>query len=446
MPRQTVDQAITTRAARERLTVREEPYWRAIDTGVALGYRRMRNGGTWITRVLLEGKYRKAALGRADDTLRADGASILDYRQAEAKARTWASAQHHEAAGLDAEHDPRIPYTVAQAVRDYLADYKARGGKSVDRTRYALEAFIVPVLGTLPVARLTRGRIRDWHRALAASPARLRSRQGELAFRPAGDDPEAPRRRRASANRVLTILRAALNAARAEGRVSCPADAWSAVRPFREADGVRLRYLLDDEVTRLLNACGSDLRQLAIAALVTGCRYSELAAMKAADFDPQARTVTIGASKSGKARHVALSDEGREFFLRQAAGKAGTARLFERDVIAKQATKTAPAEIRRGSWGRSDAFRALRAACVAARITPAITFHGLRHTYASRLAMAGAPMAVVAQQLGHSDLRMTARHYAHLAPSFVAATVRSLFAPMGVLAPTNVIPTPVRRP
>jgi integrase len=49
----------------------------------------------------------------------------------------------------------------------------------------------------------------------------------------------------------------------------------------------------------------------------------------------------------------------------------------------------------------------------------------LRHTHASILAMQAVPMAVIARQLGHSDTRMTERHYAHLAPNYVADTIRA---------------------
>ena len=76
-------------------------------------------------------------------------------------------------------------------------------------------------------------------------------------------------------------------------------------------DKPKVRYLLDDEIIRLVNVCQPDARALVTGALLTGCRYGELAVMKSADFDPQAGTVTIGRSKGGKPRHVALTDEGR---------------------------------------------------------------------------------------------------------------------------------------
>jgi hypothetical protein len=54
--------------------------------------------------------------------------------------------------------------------------------------------------------------------------------------------------------------------------------------------------------------------------------------------------------------------------------------------------------------------------------------------------MAGAPLAVVAAQLGHSDTRMVEKHYGHMAPSYVADTVRATFTGMGILEEVNVIP------
>ena len=75
-----------------------------------------------------------------------------------------------------------------------------------------------------------------------------------------------------------------------------------------------------------------------------------------------------------------------------------------------------------------------------ARIKPAIGFHVLRHTYASRLAMRGVPMAVIAAQLGHTDTRMTERHYAHLAPSYIAETVRAAFGSLDIAPTINVVP------
>jgi integrase len=60
-----------------------------------------------------------------------------------------------------------------------------------------------------------------------------------------------------------------------------------------------------------------------------------------------------------------------------------------------------------------------------ARIKPAISFHILRHTWASLAVMNGTPLLVVAKNLGHADTRMVERHHGHLAPSFIADAIRA---------------------
>jgi integrase len=86
------------------------------------------------------------------------------------------------------------------------------------------------------------------------------------------------------------------------------------------------------------------------------------------------------------------------------------------------------------AWAKSEQFRRIRAACTAAKIVPAINFHGLRHTTASLLVEAGTPLAFVAEVLGHADTRMVSKHYAHLAPSVVHEMIRANLPTFGVRA------------
>ena len=76
-------------------------------------------------------------------------------------------------------------------------------------------------------------------------------------------------------------------------------------------------------------------------------------------------------------------------------------------------------------WDKSHQVRRITKACQQAKIEPVISFHILRHTYGSLLASRGVPLQVIAELLGHSDTRITSRHYAHLMPSFVADTLRA---------------------
>ena len=290
------------------------------------------------------------ALGSADDTLDADGDRVLDYARAQARARDWLTSR-------DAEG--RVgPYTLNRCLDDYIADYKRRGGKALDRLETSANAFIRPQLGAHEVKELTAGTIRQWHAALAEAPARLRTRKTakqqnvrQIDLK----DPDAVRQRRATANRILGVLKAALNLAFREGHVASD-EAWRRAKPFREASAPKIRYLDHAEAQRLVNACDPAFRPLVQCALLTGCRYGEIVGFRVGDFERDAGTVSVRASKAGRPRHVVLTDGGITLFERYVGGKPGKAPVFTRsDGVL---------------WGRSHQHRPLREACRHAGIDP----------------------------------------------------------------------------
>ena len=423
MPRKARDARLDTRTARLALKPRREPHWRTIQEGRAVGYRRLAGGkaGNWIARHYEPAGGRKyQSLGSADDMLPADGAATLTWAQAQDRAREWWA--EIERGGGRVMQSP----TVREAMDAYLADYRARGGKSETDMRTTIKAHILPALGDVDVARLSFARIREWHRAVAAAPARLRTKAGGAMNARTAEGPEAERARRATANRVLSVLKAALTHSYQEGRVQTD-DAWRRVKPFARVDAPKVRYLLDNESVRLVNACGADLRKLVTAALVTGCRYSELASMRAGDFDPDAGVVHVRAAKAG-ARAVVLTEDGQRFFRQGTAGRARDALVLTHDGGK--------------GWAKSHQFRPLREACLAAKIVPAVSFHILRHTFASRLAMKSVPMAVIAAALGNQEA-ICARHYAHLSPSYISDTIR-LHAGGLDIVPADAVIVPMR--
>lgn len=425
MPRKARDDKLDTRTARLRLPVRREPYWRSIQEGRALGYRRLQGGkaGTWIARHYDATNGRQyRALGSADDMLDADGADTLTFAQAQTEAAKWFTELGRTSGKTVA------PITVKEAVQGYEADYVARGGKNPDALHEMFAAHILPTLGDTLVKDLAARTIRTWHQALAAAPIRVRTKAKATKRAVRKVDPkdkDAVRARRATANRILTPLKAALNHAFREGHVATD-EAWRRVQPFASVDAPRIRYLDDAEVKRLVNACPGDLRQLVTAALLTGCRYGELVVLRPSDLDLAAGILTVRESKSGKPRHIVLTDEAKRFFEQASVGKARTAVLLVR----------ADGTI----WGENHQSRPLRLACEAATIAPAISFHILRHSYASRLATRGVPMPVISAQLGHADTKITTKHYAHLSPGYVAAEVRAAFGDLGLVPETSVKP------
>lgn len=80
----------------------------------------------------------------------------------------------------------------------------------------------------------------------------------------------------------------------------------------------------------------------------------------------------------------------------------------------------------------------MRLACERAKISPAISYHGLRHTWASLAVMDGMPLMVVAKNLGHRDTKMVEQHYGHLAPSYVADAIRKHAPTFGFTPDTKV--------
>ena len=116
MPRKVRDASLETRTARSRLKVRHKPYFRLIEPGLHLGYRKLGSGpGTWIARRYDgEGGYKTEnlrtidnALILADDFADSDGTRILSFAQAQQKARGARQAK----AG---------PLTVADVLDQYL--------------------------------------------------------------------------------------------------------------------------------------------------------------------------------------------------------------------------------------------------------------------------------------------------------------------------------------
>jgi integrase len=270
---------------------------------------------------------------------------------------------------------------------------------------------ILPVLGDLVVSELTAEQLRRWLATMAAAPAQRRAKGNKPQYRPEPTTDEEMRQRRASANRVLTMLKAALNHAYDEGHVA-NRDAWGRrLAPFEKVEVARVRYLTVAEAERLIDTCDPEFRALVRAGLETGCRYGELAQLEVCDFNPDANTLAIRQSKSGKPRHVVLTDEGAAFFRDYCAGRNGHELMFRHGDGS--------------AWQRSEQARPMAEACERARIKPAISFHILRHTWASHAVMNGVPLLVVAKNLGHVDTRMVEKHYGHLAPSFIADAIRA---------------------
>jgi integrase len=431
MARTVQDAKLGSRNARDQLEPRARPYYKMLIPGVLhLGYRRRRKGrgaqGRWLVRKYIGrdvngvGRYRSKEIGLADDFMDADGETILNYEQAQQRALEWrpdGDGERHAQVGQ--------LMTVEHALDRYLAALEQSGRPTSD-VRSRAKLHILPSLGSELVEDLTTERLRRWLADVAKLPPRVRQRRDATVARykllPEND--ETKRQRRSTANRVLTILKAALNYAFDEGHVRMN-HAWGRrLKPFRQVDTARTRFLKVVEAKRLANAAAPDFRNLVMAALCTGARFGELCRLKVADFNPDAGTVAVWQSKGGTARHIYLGDEGATFFRQITAGRAGD------EVMLRKPDGTA--------WKRSEQLRPMAAAVKNAKISPRCSFHALRHSYASLAVMAGVPLHVVARNLGHADDRMVQKHYGHLTNSYLREAIRAGAPTFGLAKGTNV--------
>jgi integrase len=392
MARRVLDTTLDTRTARSRLKPRGKPYWRQLDHGLAIGYRKPLTGaGKWVVRHYLGGRneYETDTFGVADDISDADGEAILSFWQAQTKARERMVSRAHRATEV------KRSLTVEDCIEEYV-EFLNTHRKSGREARYTADRFITPVLGKIKLQDLTAAQIKKWHADIAKEAARIRTAKGQKQrYRNNETDPDRARRRKSSANRILTVLKAALNQAFEAGTVETDA-AWRRVKPFKNVDSARVRYLSIVEATRFINAADGDFRKLVRGALESGARYGELAGMLIADFNADVGTLSVPDPKTGKPRHIVLSDDGVEFLEQITAGRVSTEPIF------LQADGS--------PWLADHQADPMRETNKRAGITPPINFHGLRHTWASHAVMNGMPLIVVAKNLGHTTTRMVEKH------------------------------------
>jgi len=408
---------LKSKETRSRLTASNTPYWMEIDQGLHIGYRKNIGSPVWCVRARSHGRYIKRTLGDTDDNHPADGEVVLSFTQARHAAEKFNQAAQETEAPIIKKGG----YTVADAVADYL-DWFKLNRKSYDHTQKLCNRHIVSKLGNTLVNDLTTPGIERWVRTIAKNPPSTRLRKSRLPYAVKMDTgkvnreghpiysytplpykewtADMRRKRKSSANRILTVLKAALNYAWRNGYASNQ-DTWARVKPFENVDAPRIAHISHKQAQELLEACTDDFRPMVRAALMTGCRYGELCNLLVDDF--KGDHIHIRISKTGKMRDIPLSVSGIEFFRSLAKGREkGDKLLTHKD---------------RKKWGHSHQIRPMLKACNDAKIVPAISFHILRHTYATLLldSRGGPGMSIrdVAALLGDS-VATCEKHYGHV--------------------------------
>lgn len=268
----------------------------------------------------------------------------------------------------------------APTIADLYNDYMERHAKihlrpnTIRSVEGMAKKHILPKIGNIKVADVTRRDIEELHNSVKDSPYQ--------------------------ANRVRSLLSKMMNLAKAwDWRDDNPCEG---VPKFREEK--RERWLSTQEIERLCEALDEHPNQSIASAirlmLLTGARRGETLTARWEDFNLELGIWTKPShhTKQKRTEHVPLSPPAVQLLVSMKETADGNPLLFPGDVPGK------PLREIKGAWATL---------CKRAKIEN-VRIHDLRHTYASHLVSSGMSLPIVGRLLGHTQPQTTAR-YAHLA-------------------------------
>lgn len=182
----------------------------------------------------------------------------------------------------------------------------------------------------------------------------------------------------------------------------------------RAENNARVRYLLPDEEKALRTAMENGrlcyIPALDVA-LNSGMRLSEQFSLTWEAIDFGRKEIVLDETKNGSSRHIPMNSTCEAAFRSLVvAGQKPADRVFS--------SRHGKAINTPRKWFEASAEEA--------GITD-LTWHSLRHTFCSRLAMAGVDIRTIAQLAGHKTLAMAMR-YSHLSPSHNLSAIEKLVA------------------
>ncbi|HKA52435.1 MAG TPA: site-specific integrase, partial [Candidatus Binatia bacterium] len=230
----------------------------------------------------------------------------------------------------------------------------------------------------------------------------------------------------ATINLELAFLKTMLRKARSWEKLTQTPE--REVRPLKGTAG-KTRFLSDEEEGQILGVCSPALRRVVQAGLLTGFRRRELATLRpeAVDFERGAVTVAACYAKNGESRTLPMGPL-LKALLQEALAVRGDAPT----VFVTGEGKP---------WTAKGITNGFRKACVRAGMEP-LGAHVLRHTFASRLVMAGVDLRTVQELLGHKDIKMTLR-YAHLSADHKRQAMETLENRLAKKSPADFHNTPL---
>ncbi|RKH64287.1 tyrosine-type recombinase/integrase [Corallococcus aberystwythensis] len=325
--------------------------------------------------------------------------------------------------GKEKQHEPGRILTFGEFVPRFIT-YSENNNKysSVVTKRQILDDHLLPAFANTPLDAIGPAEIEDFKAAMRKKPAGIPGRKD-------APSKDALRKRKGaggkllslkSINNVLTVLHKLLALAQEQGVLQHV----PRVKLFKTAKPA-FDFLSFEETERLIDAAEPEWRTLILLSLKTGLRHGELIGLQWGDLDLPRGKLQVrrsiwqgvtGLPKGGRERTVDLPVSAVDalkghrhlrgpYVFCQPDGQPLTASMTEHRLT-----------------------RAVGRAAIT-REQGAITWHDLRHTYGSHLAMRGVPLKVIQELMGHAAIDMTMR-YAHLSPEARESAVQALDRPM----------------
>jgi integrase len=200
----------------------------------------------------------------------------------------------------------------------------------------------------------------------------------------------------------------------------------------------RVRHLTPEEAQRVLTATPERLRLAVALGIYAGLRVGEVRELRSGlDVNLDRSVIYVQARegwqpKYGKNREVPIGDALRTF------AEAHLATIGEGVYLFPGQAEGEPISVHQLQhvFTRVVTDTGLEAGRSAAS---GVTFHTLRHTFASWLVMAGADLLTISRLMGHKSIKQIQDTYGHLSPGHLLGTVNMLSR---YVIPTNAEPTP----
>lgn len=252
----------------------------------------------------------------------------------------------------------------------------------------------VPVLGAIPLIDLTSADVQRWINAM----------KGDLSAK--------------SIRTYRTALVTALGDAVERRLIPTNVAAGRAVRLPRQPSEPRPVWTPEEARTFLAGLDVDDpLRPIVTVAVTTGLRRGEVLGLKWTDLD--GHTASISRQVTVEDNRPAVTDPKSARSRRRVALLPETVAVLEAWRAHLEAAGVSSPWIFPGTRETSEPLHPARVsrlfdAAVRSADVPTISFHDLRHTFATQMLRTGAPITTVSAQLGHSSVSVTADLYQHV--------------------------------